>query len=128
MIVAVLTLVVVVVPDRPAPTPREVVKAFYDAANGGRAAEARDYFAPDAVKQIESVLGGPKAFESFCQGQTQRRTMTDFTVVDEHVDGRTAKVDVRLGFKDGGLALRTEYLEYREGRWRLAIEPSTLAP
>jgi hypothetical protein len=129
MLRAVIALAAVIaVPDRPALAPRELVKAFYDAANKGRVTEARDYFAPAAVKQIESALGGPGAFESFCEDQTQGRTMTRLEVVEEHVGQRTAKVAVRLEFKDGGLALRTEYLENRDGRWRLAIEPSTTAP
>ena len=125
MFVAALALAMVPVPDRPAPAPREVVKAFYDAANNGRVTEARDYFTPATVKLIESALGGQRAFESFCQDQTERGTMTRLEVVDERVDSRAAKVGVRLTFKGGGLALRTEYLENRDGRWRLANEPST---
>ena len=125
---AIAVAAVIAVPDRPSPAPREVVKAFYDAANAGRITEARDYFTPDAVKLIESALGGPRAFESFCQDQTERGTMTRLEVVDERVDSRAAKVGLRLTFKDGGLALRTEYLENRDGRWRLATEPSTTTP
>jgi hypothetical protein len=125
---AIAVAAVIALPDRPSPAPRDVVKAFYDAANSGRVTEARDYFTPGTVKQIESALGGARAFESFCEDQTQRRTMTRLEIVEEHVDQRTAKVAVRLEFKDGGLALRTEYLENRDGRWRLATEPSTTTP
>jgi ketosteroid isomerase-like protein len=116
-------------PNPPSPAqPREVVKAFYEAANRGHIEEARDYYAPDAVKVIESTLGGSVTFQSFCDGETRKRTMTRLDVVSEEIDRGTAKVTVRLGFEGGGLAIATEYLENRSGRWRLAIEPSTPAP
>ncbi len=126
MLCAALVLTVLPPVGRPSPVePRDVVRAFYEAANAGHVSEARDFYSADAVKRIESALGGREAFASFCSDQTQGRTMTRLDVVDERIDHETARVTLRLRFGNGGLALRTEYLAKADGRWRLAIEPST---
>jgi hypothetical protein len=102
-------------------TPKDAVKAFFDAAQRGKCSETRSLFTDEALALLRQRLG---SLDAYCQAQTRDRTVQGLEIVSEEVEGEAARVRYRLTFRKG-VVIDYEELIRREGAWKLTVARSS---
>lgn len=104
-------------------TPGDVVKGFYQAANGGKYSEAEQLLSEDADKAIKGDLGQMAGgFKHICDRDTKDGTIVRIDIVKVDIRGEGATVIADIFYKDGSSKKgdKTDLIK-EKGSWKITI-------
>ncbi len=107
--------------------PREVIKAFYDAANQGKYEQAKQYLSQEGIRNVEGTLGSlAGVWKGILDRYTRNGTLTQVDVSEVNVRGEGASLRVTKRFQDGTTQeLPIEFIK-EDGKWKISWSTPTL--
>lgn len=108
-------------------SPREVIDAFYDAANKGEYEEAKQYLSREGLRYIEGAVGAlAGGWKGILDGYTRDGTLAQVDVSEVTVRGEGASLTVTKRFEDGTTEeLPIEFVK-EDGKWKISWSTPTL--
>lgn len=97
-------------------TPSEVVKAAYMAANNGNYEKADKYLSQELLSMSNLFFGGTK---SIWDKNTHSKTLKEIEIMNEVVDGETAKINFIFHYQDESTKKENQTLKKVEGKWKM---------